>query len=56
MSFLAMGRHGLLHYGHERAAVLAYTAFTAALHDGDPTLRFGCGALKLNGFHGDARG
>ena len=51
MSFLAMGRHGLLHYGHERGAVLAFTAFTVALHSGDPTLRFGCGALKLDGFH-----
>ncbi len=55
MQFTATGRHGRVYYGHERAAALAFTAYTAALLGSDPVLRFGCGFLKPNGFHGDAR-
>ena len=56
MSFLTMGRHGLLHCGHERTAVLALTVFAVVMHIGDPNLRLGFGSLKLDGFHVDARG
>ena len=56
LMFKAAGRHGVLHYGDDRAAALAFTAYTASLHTTDANLRFGCGSLKLDGFHGDARG
>ena len=56
LTFKAAGRYGLLHYGDDRAAALAFTAYTAYLHHADVSLRFGCGSLKLDGFHGDERG
>ena len=56
MTFRAAGRYGLLHYGDDRAAALAFTAYTAYLHHADVSLRFGCGSLMLDGFHGDERG
>ena len=54
--FKAAGRHGVLHFGDDRAAALAFTAYTASLHASDVCLRFGCGSLKLDGLHGDERG
>ena len=42
-------------YGREKAAALAFAAFSSALFESDETVRFGCGVLKPNGFHGDAR-
>ena len=55
LQFMVTGRHGApTRWGSkERATALAFTAYTAHLYDEElPRLRFGCGALKLNGFHG----
>ena len=43
-------------HGEERAQALAYVAFKASHMDNSVDMRFGCGNLRWDGFHGDAKG
>ena len=52
IQFQAYGKNHVLKWGYEKASAMAFTAY-AATQLQDPNLKFGCGHLKWNGFHGD---
>ena len=55
MQFQVTGRHEIPTYGHKLAHALAFTAVVSSLLTPEANLRFGCGLLKINMFHGDER-
>ena len=55
MTFTEKGRHGARHLGYDRAAAQAFAAYNASKLGEQCSIKFGCGALKWNGHHGNSR-
>ena len=53
MTFTAYGENHNRIHGSEKARAMAYTAFIASRLENPENLRFGCGPIKFNRFHGN---